>query len=127
MRSRHARDRGEVSLQVVLLTPVLLLLVLVVVQAALWYHAAQVAENAAADGASAAARRGAGAATGSTALTDFVADAGGALEGGAVAVEGTDMVATATVHVPHVLPGWPESVRRTARSPIERLVPVGAG
>jgi Flp pilus assembly protein TadG len=125
MRSRPTRDRGEVSLQVVLLTPVLLVLVLVVVQAALWYHAAQLAENAASDGASAAARRGAGVAVGHGALTDFVADAGGGLVGGGVGVDATDMVATATVHVPHVLPGWPDTVTRTARAPIERLVPVG--
>jgi Flp pilus assembly protein TadG len=127
MRPRPRRDRGEVGLQVVLLTPVLLVLVLVVVQTALWYHAAQLAENAASDGAAAAARHGAGTAVGTSALSQLVADAGAALIGGRVDVEETAMVATATVHVPHVLPGWPGTVTRQARSPIERLTPAGPG
>jgi Flp pilus assembly protein TadG len=117
-------DRGEVGLQVVLLTPVLLLLVLVVVQAALWYHAAQIADNAAGDGASTAARRGASAALGSAAAADFVADAGGQLVEARVSADGTTMVATATVHVPHVIPGWPDTVTRRAMAPIERLTSV---
>jgi Flp pilus assembly protein TadG len=127
MGGRPTRDRGEVSLQVVLLTPVLLVLVLAVVQTALWYHAAQLAENAASDGASAAARHGAGTGLGTGALRDFVSDAGGALVAGRVDVDGTAMVATATVHVPHVLPGWPDTVTRQARSPIERLTSGGSG
>jgi Flp pilus assembly protein TadG len=123
MRPRRC-DRGEVSLQVVVLTPVLLLLVLVVVQAALWYHAAQVADNAAGDGASTAARRGASAALGSAAVADFVADAGGRLVEAHVSADGTTMVATATVHVPHVIPGWPDTVTRHATAPIERITSV---
>ena len=118
-------DRGEVSLQVVVLTPVLLLLVLVVVQAALWYHAAELADNAAADGASTAARRGAGAALGSAAAADFVADAGGQLIEAHVSGDGTTMVATATVHVPHVIPGWPDTVTRRASAPMERTTSAG--
>ena len=118
-------DRGEVSLQVVLLAPALLLLLLVVVQAALWFHAVQVAESAASDGASAAAHLAAGAGVGQAALADLVADAGARLNSGGVSRTETDMVATATVHVPHVLPWWPESVTRTARAPIERLTAVG--
>jgi len=118
-------DRGEVSLQVVVLTPVLLLLVLVVVQAALWYHAAQVADNAAGDGASTAARRGASAALGSAAAADFVADAGSRLVEAHVSADGTTMVASATVHVPHVIPGWPDTVTRRATAPIERITSVG--
>ena len=118
-------DRGEVSLQVVVLTPVVLLLVLVVVQAALWYHAAQVADNAAGDGASTAARRGASAALGSAAAADFVADAGSQLVAAHVSADGTTIVATATVHVPHVIPGWPDTVTRRATAPIERITSVG--
>ena len=111
-------------MQVVLLTPVVLLLVLVVVQAALWYHAAQVADNAAGDGASTAARQGAGPAAGPAAAADFVSDAGGRLVQAHVSADGTTMVATATVHVPHVLPGWPDTVTRRAVAPIERLTSV---
>ncbi len=127
MRPRPSRDRGEVSLQVVLLTPVLLVLVLTVVQTALWYHAAELADNAASDGAAAAARHGAGAGVGSSTLSQFVADAGGVLVAGRVDADGTAMVATATVRVPHVLPGWPGTVTRRARSPIERLTAGGTG
>jgi Flp pilus assembly protein TadG len=127
-RSRRRRgDGGEVSLQVVLLTPVLLLLVLVVAQAALWYNAVQLADNAASDGASAAARRGAGADAGVQEAMDMVThDAGGRLAGVPVVRVGpTDVVATVSVHVPHVIPGWPSSVTRTAHAPRERLTRPG--
>jgi hypothetical protein len=95
--------------------------VLVVVQTALWYHAAEVADNAAGDGASAAARLGASAALGSAAAADFVADAGGQLVEAHVSADGTTMVATATVHVPRVIPGWPDTVTRSASAPMERI------
>jgi Flp pilus assembly protein TadG len=118
---RGRGDRGDVSLQIVLLTPVVLFLVLVIVQAALWYHAVQLADNAAADGASTAARHGAASADGAAAIADFVSDSGGRLVVGQVSGDSTVMVATATVHVPHVIPGWPESVTRRATAPVERL------
>ena len=124
---RGRRNRGDVSLQVVLLTPLLLLLVLLSVQAALWYHAAQLADSAAADGAAAAARYGAGPATGTAAVAAFVTDAGGRLVASGVSGNGTTMVATATVHVPHVLPGWPDAVTRQASAPIERLTSAVGG
>ena len=127
MRTRAGNDRGEVSLQVVLLTPVVLLLVLASVQAALWYHAAQIADSAAADGAQAAARYGAGPSDGSVALAALVADAGGSLVRGDVAAVGERMVASATVRVAGVLPGWPVTVTRRAEVPIERLTPGGGG
>lgn len=122
---RRRRDRGEVSVQVVLLTPVALLLVMVAVQAALWYHAAQLADNAASDGAAAAARYRAGSAAGSDALARFVSDAGGQLVVANVSTDGNAIVATATVHVPQVVPGWPDTVTRRASAPIERLTSVG--
>ena len=121
MARRRPADRGEVTLQVVVLTPVLLLLVLVSVQAALWYHAAQLADNAAGDGAAAAARHGTGAITGPAALADFVADAGGSLVAGTVDGDGHVVTAVATVRVPHLLPGWPTAVTRRATAPVERL------
>ena len=114
-------DRGEVGLQVVLLTPVVLLLVLVSVQAALWYHAAQLADNAAADGAATAARYGAGVGAGSAALADFVREAGGRLVAADVSGDGDEIVASATIHVPGVVPGWPDSVTRRATASVERL------
>jgi Flp pilus assembly protein TadG len=114
-------DRGEVSLQVVLLTPVVLLLVLVSVQAALWYHAAQLADNAAADGAATAARHGADAGAGRVAVADFVREAGGRLVAADVSDDGIQIIASATIHVPGVLPGWPEAVTRRATAPVERL------
>ena len=120
-------DRGDVSLQVVLLTPVVLLLVLVSVQAALWYHAVQLADNAAADGAASAARHGAGAGAGRSAVVDFVRDAGGRLLAAEVVSDGFQMVASATVHVPGVIPGWPDEVTRRATAPIEQLTQGGPG
>jgi len=114
-------DRGDVSLQVVLLTPLLLLLVLVSVQAALWYHAGQLADSAAADGAAAAARYAAGTGAGEAAVAQFVADAGGQLVSAGLSADGTAVVATVAVRVPHVVPGWPDVVTRRASAPIERL------
>jgi Flp pilus assembly protein TadG len=120
-------DRGEVSLQVVLLTPVVLLLVLVSVQAALWYHAVQLADNAAADGAATAARHGATPDAGRAAVADFVREAGGRLVVADVSGDGHQMVASATIHVPAVLPGWPDVVTRRAKAPIEQLQAEGPG
>jgi Flp pilus assembly protein TadG len=120
-------DRGDVSLQVVLLTPVLLLLVLVSVQAALWYHAVQLADNAAADGAATAARHGADAAAGTTAVAEFVREGGGRLLATEVVSDGTQMVVSATIHVPGVVPGWPDTVTRRATAPVERLTDSGRG
>jgi Flp pilus assembly protein TadG len=118
-------DRAEVSLQVVLLTPVVLLLVLVSVQAALWYHAVQLADSAAADGAATAARQGADASAGTTAVVEFVREAGGRLVASDIASDGSEIVASATIHVPGVVPGWPDSVTRRATAPIERLTETG--
>jgi Flp pilus assembly protein TadG len=120
-RRATAGDRGEVSLQIVLLTPLVLLLVLVSVQAALWYHAAEVADSAAADGAAAAARYAAGTGTGTAAVAQFVAESGGRLVSASISADGTAMVATVAVHVPTVVPGWPDTVTRRASAPIERL------
>jgi Flp pilus assembly protein TadG len=120
-------DRGDVSLQVVLLTPVVLLLVLVSVQAALWYHAVQLADNAAADGAASAARRGADAAAGTAAVAEFVREAGGRLLATEVVNDGNEMVVSATIHVPSVVPGWPDAVTRRATAPVERLTESGRG
>ena len=114
-------DRGEVALQVVLLTPLVLLLVLVSVQAALWYHAAQLADSAAADGAAAAARYAAGDRCRVGRHRPVRGRAGGRLVSAGVSADGTAMVATVAVHVPHVVPGWPDAVTRRASAPIERL------
>jgi Flp pilus assembly protein TadG len=121
MARRCSCDRGEVALQVVLLTPIVLLLVLMSVQAALWYHAAELADSAAADGAAAAARYAAGTGAGSAAIAQFVAESGGRLVSATVSADGTAMVATVAVHVPRVVPGWPDTVTRRASAPIERL------
>jgi hypothetical protein len=94
---------------------------------ALWYHAAQAADSAAADGAAAAARFGGGTGVGAAAVARFAAEAGVRLEAERVEGEGIDMVASATVRVPHVLPFWPSTVTRSARAPVERLTEVAGG
>ena len=110
------RDGGEVSLQTVLLTPVVLVLILVIVQAALWFHAVQLADGAADDAVTTAARYGASVGDGQQALTQFVGEAGGSLASGRVEQQGEVIVATVTLDVPLVVPGWPARVTRSARA-----------
>jgi Flp pilus assembly protein TadG len=118
------QDAGETLVQLVVLVPVLLLLVLVVVQAGLWLHAAQLADHAAADGAAAAARYGSTTGDGITAAAAFVADAGGRLAADPAVISGPATVRVAVrVHVPRVVPGWPDEVEGVADVPTERVVP----
>ncbi len=117
-------DRGEVTTQLVLLTPVLLVLVLTVVQIAMLWHAAHLADAAAAAGASRAAGLEAGATDGMTAARAFADASGARLEGSPLVVRGAvSASATVVVHVPRLLPGFPGTVRRTATMPVERFVP----
>ena len=67
-------ERGDETIEAVLVTPVLLLLIMVVIQFGLWYHASHVAEAAAQQGASVARVEAATAADGRTSAQQFMAD-----------------------------------------------------
>jgi Flp pilus assembly protein TadG len=65
-------ERGDATVEAVLVTPVLLVLILVVFQFVLWYHAEHVAHAAAEEGARAARGDGATAAAGQFKALDMV-------------------------------------------------------
>ncbi|HTD49543.1 MAG TPA: TadE/TadG family type IV pilus assembly protein, partial [Acidimicrobiia bacterium] len=80
MNVAHARDeRGDETIEAVLVTPVLLLLIMVVIQFGLWYHASHVAEAAAQQGAAAARVETGTAADGRASAQQFMADAAATL------------------------------------------------
>jgi hypothetical protein len=103
---------------------VLLVLILSVVQMALWWHAAHLADAAASRAAVVAARLDSSAGAGTAAAQSFLDRAGAH---GSVAPEvsrtSTSASASVTVDVPHLLPGFPGTVRRTSSAPVERFLP----
>jgi hypothetical protein len=122
-RRRDPGDRGEVSVQSIIIVPAMFTLCLLVVQASLWFHAANIAESAAARGAAAGSvlRASTGAATsaGRAALSE-----NGAGTGSVSASMSADSVSvTVTVTVSHLVPFFPSTVTRTQSEPRERFIP----
>jgi hypothetical protein len=119
-------DRGEGSLEVVLVMPVLILLITSVIQFALWSHATHVAVAAAQEGVEQARLDGATTEEGEARAEDFLVQAAPRL------ITGPDVVATkdaqmATVvvrgRVASVVPGLSLSVRGAATAVVERFRP----
>ena len=124
MRRPRSRDRGEVSTQIVILTPLLILLVFLGVQSAIYFHAANVASAAASQGAAAGSPVGAVAGDATAAATQILADLGatGGAEPSVIVGAGFVRV-TVEVVVAHIVPFFPDMVQRTAVEPKERFVP----
>ena len=123
-RIRHDRERGSVSVEMVLFMPLLLLILFSGVQGAVYFHARTLAIAAAQEGARAAARENATLTAGTAAATAFLADvAGDSLT--SVAVTGTRSATTATITVRgsslSLIPGWTPTVEQTANLPVERI------
>ncbi|WP_442974217.1 TadE/TadG family type IV pilus assembly protein [Saccharothrix sp. NRRL B-16348] len=124
-------ERGSVTAELVIATPLLLLMLLAIVQFALWSHATHIAQAAASQGLAAARVQNGTAATG-TARAHQVLDqfAGGPLTGAEVTADrgvsaaSVRISGTATTVVPF-LRGLP--VRAEAAGPVERFVPDTAG
>jgi len=119
-------ERGDETIEAVLVTPVLLLLIMVVIQFGLWYHASHVAEAAAQQGASVARLEAETAADGRMSAQQFMADAASALVGRVTVTSTRDnevarVVVDATVH--SIVPGLHLHVHGEATSPIERFRP----
>lgn len=121
---RPRADRGAVSTEVVLLTPVLLLLVLTVIQFGLWYHAQHVVQAAAEQGVEAARADGGTTRAGQQRAEDFLAAVAPTLVGDPVVTAERD-ADTATVTVEgqavELLFGMSFPVRAEASSPVERF------
>ncbi len=118
------RERGSVSVQLVILMPVLFSVMFLGVQGALFYHARTVAIAAAQEGARAAAAETGTTGRGIAAASSFVAQAGGADVITDVSVSGSRTATTATVTVQgrslSVIPGWSPPVAQSATVPVER-------
>jgi Flp pilus assembly protein TadG len=125
MRARRPRaDRGEATVQIVILTPILILLVFLGVQAAIYFHSANVAAAAASQGAAAGSRQGSGIADATAAAQQTLADLGDSGQAQTVAEQdGAFVRVTVQIDVPRILPFFPETVSRTAIEPNERFVP----
>lgn len=119
-----AGDRGAVSAELVIATPLLLVLLLAIVQFALWSHATHVAQAAAAHGLAAARAHHATATAGTTAAEHYLDHLGpGPLD--APHVHTTRDTDTAAVHISgHVVPVIPFlrlPVQAHAHGPVERF------
>ena len=123
-RIRHDRERGSVSVEMVLFMPLLLLILFSGVQGAVYYHARTLAIAAAQEGARTAARENATLTAGTAAATAFLADvAGDSLT--SVAVTGSRSATTTSITVRgsslSLIPGWTPTVEQTANLPVERI------
>lgn len=127
MRRPHAHnERGDETIEAVLVTPVLLLVIMVVIQFGLWFHASHVAEAAAQQGAGVARLEGATAADGRTSAQQFMVDAASGLVDHVSVTSTRDnqitrVVVDGTLH--SIVPGLNLHVHGDATSPIERFRP----
>ncbi|WP_228769809.1 TadE/TadG family type IV pilus assembly protein [Actinokineospora alba] len=123
-------ERGAVSAELVVATPLLLLMLLAIVQLALWSHATHIAQAAASQGLAVARAQSGTAAAGSASAQQMLDQlARGPLTGAAVATDRTTttvsirITGTATSVIPFLsLPVHAEAV-----GPVERWVPDLAG
>jgi Flp pilus assembly protein TadG len=118
----HRRQRGSVSAELVIATPLLLLLILGVIQFALWQHASHVAKTAAQEGLAAGRLENGSEATGQNEANAVLAQLG-VLSGPHVVTRRTADTTTVTVtgDAPSVLPFFHLPVRAVASGPTERF------
>lgn len=120
---RTAPDRGAVSVELVLATPLLLLLLMLVVQTALGWHAVHVADATVTRAADAARLAGATDLDGQRAAQTLVDQLGPGLLSDlqvTVARDGRQVTAALSATAPTVVPGLTWTVHRRASAPIER-------
>ncbi|QFZ18488.1 TadE/TadG family type IV pilus assembly protein [Saccharothrix syringae] len=123
-------ERGSVSAELVVATPLLLLMLLAIVQFALWSHATHIAQAAASQGL-AAARAQNGTSAAGTASARQILDqlAAGPLRGAAVTVDRGAVSASVRISgtATPVVPLLSLPVHAEAVGPVERFVPDPAG
>jgi Flp pilus assembly protein TadG len=113
-------ERGYVTTEIVLLTPVLLLLVMLVVQFGLWLHAQAAADEGLRDARTASVSL-ADAEARASAFLDQTASS--VIEDRSLSVERDGDVARVVVvgHAPGVVPGVELGIRAVAAAPVERF------
>lgn len=123
-------DRGAVSAELVIATPLLLLMLLAIVQFALWSHATHIAQAAASQGLSAARVQGGTAAAGTASAQQLLDQlARGPLTDTSVACERSTDSASVRISgtATSVVPWLSLPVHAEAAGPVERFVPMSDG
>ncbi|NUT51415.1 MAG: pilus assembly protein [Saccharothrix sp.] len=126
VRRAERGDRGSVSAELVIATPLLLLMLMAIVQFALWSHATHIAQAAASQGLAVARSQNGTAAAGTSSARQLLDQlASGPLTGSAVTSDRS--AASASVRVSgtatSVVPFLSLSVHAEAVGPVERFVP----
>ena len=119
-------DRGSVSAELVIATPLLLLVLLVIVQFALWSHATHVAQAAASQGLAVARAHSGTAAAGSVSAQQMLDQfARGPLTGATVSSDRSATSASVRISgtASSVIPFLSLPVHAEAVGPVERFVP----
>ena len=121
--ARADHDRGSVSLEMIVLTPVLLLLLFAAIQIALNSHARNIALAAAEDAARADGAYQSALGAGQDAATAFLAQTGDGIGNPAVSIShtSTEVHATVTGHAISIIPFLSWTVSQSASSPIEQV------
>jgi len=122
LRSRG--DRGDATIETVIVVPVLVFLIMGIVQFGMWMHASHIADAAARDGVSAARLEGAGpGATGDAARETLDRLANGLITNPSVDAQQSAERVTVRVSgtVRPIIPGVAFTVTRFADGPVERF------
>ncbi|MEY9861362.1 Flp pilus assembly protein TadG [Catenulispora sp. GAS73] len=125
-RLREDGERGAVTTELVIATPLLLLLVLAVIQFGLIWHAEQVAQTAASQAVNAGRAQNTSGAVGQSRGEQILSQLGsGVLTGKSISVSRGAGQVTADVsgQVESIIPGWHPSIHAHAAAPVEVFVP----
>ncbi|MBN0045712.1 TadE/TadG family type IV pilus assembly protein (plasmid) [Streptomyces sp. JL4002] len=122
LAERDVRDRGAVSLEMLIVFPVVLLIILLVVHVGLWWHARNVAMSAAQLGVESARVRGASAGTGTAEAREFLSRAGSSISGTSVSgSKGATVTIRVTGYVDTMIPGLKLKIDQHADAAAERI------
>jgi Flp pilus assembly protein TadG len=119
-------DRGEISIETVILVPVVIFIVLIVVQAAVVMHGANAANHIAAQGAMSAARHGATTDHAVVAVAAAANSLGARLAAPPSVITSIDHVTVrVSVRVPQAVPVFAAQISREVSVPRERYIAYG--
>ncbi|MFI5987008.1 TadE family protein [Streptomyces sp. NPDC051555] len=122
LAERDARDRGGLSLEMLIVFPVVLMTILLVVHVGLWWHAKNVAMSAAQLGVESARVRGASEGTGTAEAREFLGRAGGSISGLSVSgSKGATVTIRVTGYVDTMIPGLKLRIDQHADAAAERI------
>ncbi|MFF2374778.1 TadE family protein [Streptomyces xiamenensis] len=121
------RDRGALSLEMLIVFPAVLLVIMMTVHVGLWWHARNTALAAAQLGAESARVRDATSGEGVARTRDFLSQSGGSISGPYVSESRSDATVTIRVtgHVSTMVPGLRLPIDEHAQAAIERVTEPG--